>query len=259
MTTLKQSLKKYISVVLSLLILYFIGSLLFNSIYFLLILYNIIDKDLMINHHMVSEYAYGNWFAVILSIILFSFFVLSFLIPTKKREWRSLGLYEAFIVALFAEMYGFPLTIYVLSNYGLNIPTGHMNGHLLATFLSATDVMSLSSAWALVMAVSTILIAIGFGVIYRGWKSIHNSCGELITDGLYRYVRHPQYSGLILVTVGLMVQWPTILALVMWPVLIMMYIRLAGKEERDAENIYGHLYLEYKKRIPMFIPNLKRL
>jgi len=81
----------------------------------------------------------------------------------------------------------------------------------------------------------------------------------LVTDGLYAHTRHPQYTGIYIITLGFMIQWPTLITLILWPFVIGMYYRLAKREEQDALNKFGQKYREYMERTPMFFPRLSRL
>ncbi|MFQ6124893.1 MAG: methyltransferase family protein [Candidatus Heimdallarchaeota archaeon] len=206
----------------------------------------------------MDDYAYGNWFAVVVSIGIFSIFILSFFAPFKKRDWRSAGLYEAFIIALFTEMFGIPLTIYMLSSiFGAQLSFGHIEGHLLATALTCFG-FKMESMWLLVMVLSSLVIMIGFGLMARGWRLIHQTKGKLVTTGVYAYVRHPQYLGLLLITSGFLVQWPTLITLAMWPFLALMYYRLAQQEEHALDSVFESKYREYKQNTPGFFPHLTR-
>jgi protein-S-isoprenylcysteine O-methyltransferase Ste14 len=115
----------------------------------------------------------------------------------------------------------------------------------------------MEAAWALVMVTSSAVIFLGLFLMSKGWSSIHALSGELVTDGIYKYVRHPQYLGLMVLTIGLLIQWPTIITLAMWPVLVLMYYRLAKREEMEALEAYGERYVEHKLRTPMFLPSLR--
>jgi protein-S-isoprenylcysteine O-methyltransferase Ste14 len=205
---------------------------------------------------MNEAYAYGMWPVALVSIGKFVFFVLSYLKPKKRREWQSMGAYSAFVVALFTEMYGFPLTIYILtsilgSRYPVIDPFTHINGHLWVALAGGS-----MSVWVLVMLVSNITMFGGLMILGKAWKQIHRGNGELVTSGLYGWVRHPQYFGLFLITVGMFIQWPTIVTAAMWPVLMFMYYRLALREEREMEASFGERYAAYKREVPMLLPRL---
>ncbi|MEE8168860.1 MAG: isoprenylcysteine carboxylmethyltransferase family protein [Candidatus Hydrothermarchaeales archaeon] len=203
-----------------------------------------------------QDYAYGHWGMSIFSILLFSYFVLSFFMPVKKREWRSLGLYEAYLVALFTEMYGFPLTIYLISSVsGTKLSYGHEAGHLFAVFLTKLGILDLGVAWFLVMVASSIVILAGLLLMDKGWRKVYYSGGSLVTEGVYSYVRHPQYLGLITIIFGFLIQWPTIITIAMVPLLIAAYYYLAKKEEEEMEERFGYAYRVYKDKVPMFIPS----
>ncbi len=203
------------------------------------------------------SYAYGFWSLVVVNVALFTFFILSFLAPLKKREWRSMGATIAFFVALFTEMYGFPLTIYILtgvlgSKYPALNPFSHASGHLWLTFFGGGALML-----TVIHLISNGLVLVGFIIMWKGWRLIHGAKGGLVTGGPYAYVRHPQYSGLFLAMTGMLIQWPTIITVLMFPVLVYVYYRLAKREENEMIMMFGDEYRNYMEKTPMFVPKLR--
>lgn len=199
-------------------------------------------------------YAYGNWGLVVTTVAI-SLFVIFRFIPMRTRLGRrSGGALIAFMVALFAEMYGFPLTIYLLSHFvGIRIPLDHVSGHLLGNLITW---LGLGNGWAIVMIISNLLIIGGLWLIAAGWERVYEAQGRLVTDGVYRYIRHPQYTGIFIITLGFMIQWPTLATLILWPFVIWMYVRLAKREERDVLKEYPEEYRAYMERTPMFFPRV---
>lgn len=205
---------------------------------------------------MDTSFAYGMWVAVVFNVGLFLAFVLSFLPPKGRVEWRNMGLVTAFLVALFTEMYGFPLTIYLLTGwlgqaYPVLEPFSHQYGHLWVVALGGS-----TGAWALVMGGSLVIQFAGYLLLSRGWRLVHESKDGPVVHGVYAFARHPQYAGLFLFIAGFLVQWPTLLTVLMAPLLAFAYVHLARSEERAMLARFGETYRLYAARTPMFFPPL---
>ena len=201
--------------------------------------------------------AYGLWLLVIIDSAIFILFAFSFFKPKTKRDWRSFGAFSAFIIALFTEMYGFPLTIYLLSGWlQSRYPQvnwfSHDAGHLLEMLFGWKANPHAGPFHIL----SFIFIGGGFVLLATSWRVLHEAQQRhaLATTGAYAYVRHPQYVGFVLILFGFLLQWPTLLTLAMFPILVFMYVRLARTEERDALAEFGPDYERYMREVPAFIP-----
>ena len=205
--------------------------------------------------------AYGLWSLVIINIAVFGIFAFSFTHPRTARDWRSFGGFTAFLVALFTEMYGFPLTIYLLSGWlqrrypGLDL-LSHDTGHLWETLLGWRGDPHLNPLHLL----SGALVGAGFILLASAWRVLFaaQQARQLATTGPYARVRHPQYDGFILIMLGFLLQWPTLLTVAMFPILVWMYVRLARQEEREVRAEFGEAYARYAAATPAFVPRLRR-
>jgi protein-S-isoprenylcysteine O-methyltransferase Ste14 len=205
--------------------------------------------------------AYGLWVLVAINSAVFILFAWSFAKPQSSRDWRSLGAFSAFLVALFTEMYGFPLTIYLLTGWlqrrypGLDL-LSHDAGHLWWTLLGLKGDPHFNA----LHVISLLLIIGGFLLLARAWQVLFEAQrqGRLATTGPYAWVRHPQYVAFIVIMAGFLLQWPTILTAGMFPVLVYMYVRLARREEREVQAELGPVWVEYAARTPAFFPQPRR-
>src|SRR5262245_56267266 len=205
--------------------------------------------------------AYGLWSLVIINSVIFILFAYSFFKPRTTRDWRSFGAFSAFLIALFTEMYGFPLTIYFLSGWLQSRFPGidwfsHDAGHLLEMMFG----WKTNPHAGPFHIASFVFIGLGFVLLARAWKVLFDAQQNrmLAKTGPYSCVRHPQYVGFILIMFGFLVQWPTLLTLAMFPVLTVMYVKLAKSEERDASAEFGQAYMKYMAEVPGFIPRFGR-
>ncbi len=176
------------------------------------------------------------WDLFLLNAVSFAAFLV--LIPIKKENAKiSAGPYLSFIIALFAEMYGFPLSVFIITS-----------------LLGGEDlILRFGSAFPIAYRIGFAIMILGMALVFLGWRRIYGASG-LVTTGIYGLVRHPQYLGIILLTLGLLIQWPTIPTLLMWPILALLYYRLAIREEKMLEERFGDEYRRYRRRVPMFLP-----
>lgn len=201
--------------------------------------------------------AYGLWSLVILNSLVFIAFAFSFAKPQSKRDWGSFGAFSAFLVALFTEMYGFPLTIYLLLPWlkrqfpGIDF-LSHDAGHLLETMLG----MKIDPHFGPFHLASNLFIGLGFWLLASSWQVLYNAqrSRTLAATGPYARVRHPQYMAFIMIMFGFLLQWPTLVTLIMFPILLLMYARLALREEADSLAAFGDAYRRYMDEVPRFVP-----
>lgn len=206
--------------------------------------------------------AYGLWVLVLINSAVFVLFAFSFFKPQTKRDWRSFGAFSGFLVALFTEMYGFPLTIYLLSGWlQTRFPQvdwfAHDSGHLLEMIFGWRG----NPHFGPFHLLSFVFIGGGFWFLSAAWPVLYRAqrAGKLARTGPYARMRHPQYTGFILIMFGFLLQWPTLLTLAMFPVLTWMYVRLADHEEREAAAAFGEEYERYARTTPRFLPRWREL
>lgn len=200
---------------------------------------------------------YGWWSLAFINSAVFILFAFSFFKPSSRRDWRTLGAFSGFVVALFTEMYGFPLTIYLLSSWlgrwapGLDLYS-HDAGHLWSSVLDLPG----DPHWNVLHILSNLAILGGFVLLASAWRVLHDAQkrGVLATTGAYARLRHPQYAAFIVIMFGFLLQWPTLSTLVLFPVLVVTYVRLAKSEEREALNEFGEAYARYAAETPGWLP-----
>ena len=203
--------------------------------------------------------AYGLWMLVVFNSAIFLMFAFSFFKPNTARDWRTFSAFAAFIVALFVEMYGFPLSIYLMSGWlqtkypNLDL-LSHNSGHLWSTLLGEKG----DPHFGVLHIASYVFLGYGFYLLSSAWNVLYHAQrgSALAVSGPYARIRHPQYVAFVLILFGFLLQWPTLLTLVMFPILLVMYGRLAVTEEADMRVRFGDAYESYVQRTPRFFPRM---
>jgi protein-S-isoprenylcysteine O-methyltransferase Ste14 len=197
----------------------------------------------------------GIWILALIMIVVASWYLYKYMAPSSWHDWAGAGVVQAFIIALYAEMYGFPLTIYLSARFGGLDKTG-LNANLWSSLLDMGETGMMIS-----MVLGYVLLFLGIGLFFQGWRQVYKARQEnkLVTDGLYALARHPQYTGLFIALFGQgVVHWPTLFSVVLFPIIVFIYYRLSLREEKKVIAEFGNEYVACKARVPMFIPRIEQ-
>jgi len=194
----------------------------------------------------------GAWGIAIIMIVVVSWVFYRYFAPKTWREWASAGVVQAFIIALYAEMYGFPLTIYLSARF-FGLDRYNLSANLWSSLVGIGETGMLVS-----MLLGYALLIVGIGLFVQGWRALHQARQQnrLVTTGLYGLVRHPQYTGLFIGLFGEgVIHWPTVFSVGLFPLIVLAYVLLARSEEKRVIDQFGDEYHAYQQRVPMFLPH----
>lgn len=193
------------------------------------------------------------WGGALTSIALASWFFYRYVAPKEWREWTRAGIIQAFVISFYAEMFGFPITLYLLARiFGFDVRGSFWDGNLWVYLTGLREAMYIS------MTVGYAISILGVLLIVAGWREVYRAHKKerLAMGGIYAFMRHPQYTGIFVVLFGEgVVHWPTIFSLIAIPIIVIAYVFLSRKEERQMIVEFGDEYLEYQRRVPMFFPH----
>lgn len=193
----------------------------------------------------------GAWGLAVIMIVIASWILYRYLAPKTWREWAGAGLVQAFFIALYAEMFGFPLTVYLLARF-FGLDRTDLNASIWSTLLGVGELGMVIS-----MVLGYVLLFTGLGIFIQGWRELYRAHRDnrLAMGGLYGLVRHPQYTGLFIGLFGEgVVHWPTLFSVAVFPVIVLAYVLLARYEERQMVEHFGEQYRAYRRQVPMFFP-----
>jgi len=205
--------------------------------------------------------SYGEWSLAVVYTLIFATIAFFFYRPKTGRDWWTFGAFTAFLAALFAEMYGFPLTIYLLSGWpGPRLPLIESLPREVERVLEMMFDWRANPPFGFFQIASTVLIVGGFVFLAAAWSVRHKAQqrGELAKTGVYARLRHPEYAAFVMIMIGFLLQWPTLITLAMFPILLLLYVRLARSEELEALKRFGESYRSYQTETPAFFPRVFR-